>query len=126
MTGLSYYIILFFFFFQAEDGIRDYKVTGVQTCALPILQDVALLSVGVREQRDAAGPVRVVLDGRHAGRNAELVPPEVDPAVAALVPAAPPARRDVPLVVAPARLRERLHQPPPPPRPPYLGQVPDP
>src|SRR5256885_6772895 len=28
--------IVFFFFFQAEDGIRDYKVTGVQTCALPI------------------------------------------------------------------------------------------
>src|SRR5256885_11561697 len=27
---------MFFFFFQAEDGIRDYKVTGVQTCALPI------------------------------------------------------------------------------------------
>ena len=27
----------FIFFFQAEDGIRDYKVTGVQTCALPIL-----------------------------------------------------------------------------------------
>src|SRR2546426_3318234 len=27
---------LYFFFFQAEDGIRDYKVTGVQTCALPI------------------------------------------------------------------------------------------
>src|SRR5256885_8398374 len=28
-----------FFFFQAEDGIRDYKVTGVQTCALPIFVD---------------------------------------------------------------------------------------
>src|SRR5256885_10931108 len=27
---------IFIFFFQAEDGIRDYKVTGVQTCALPI------------------------------------------------------------------------------------------
>src|SRR6266540_3368232 len=27
----------FFFFFQAEDGIRDRDVTGVQTCALPIL-----------------------------------------------------------------------------------------
>src|SRR5256885_9634465 len=27
---------ILFFFFQAEDGIRDYKVTGVQTCALPI------------------------------------------------------------------------------------------
>src|SRR3989454_2043424 len=32
-----------FFFFQAEDGIRDYKVTGVQTCALPICRDVSLL-----------------------------------------------------------------------------------
>src|ERR1022692_1575492 len=29
------------FFFQAEDGIRDYKVTGVQTCALPIYLDSA-------------------------------------------------------------------------------------
>src|SRR5439155_5201416 len=28
--------VLFFFFFQAEDGIRDGHVTGVQTCALPI------------------------------------------------------------------------------------------
>src|SRR2546430_5414765 len=28
--------IVFFFFFQAEDGIRDLTVTGVQTCALPI------------------------------------------------------------------------------------------
>src|SRR6266403_5946630 len=30
------HVILFFFFFQAEDGIRDLYVTGVQTCALPI------------------------------------------------------------------------------------------
>src|SRR5438093_2004631 len=30
------FVILFFFFFQAEDGIRDWSVTGVQTCALPI------------------------------------------------------------------------------------------
>src|SRR5688572_22855477 len=30
------YIVCFFFFFQAEDGIRDLTVTGVQTCALPI------------------------------------------------------------------------------------------
>src|SRR6266487_6744744 len=30
------YGLLFFFFFQAEDGIRDGRVTGVQTCALPI------------------------------------------------------------------------------------------
>src|SRR5438046_9892881 len=29
-------VLTFFFFFQAEDGIRDWSVTGVQTCALPI------------------------------------------------------------------------------------------
>src|SRR5256885_2604079 len=37
---------MFFFFFQAEDGIRDYKVTGVQTCALPILTRQALENAG--------------------------------------------------------------------------------
>src|SRR5690606_34447621 len=31
---------MLFFFFQAEDGIRDFHVTGVQTCALPILLNV--------------------------------------------------------------------------------------
>src|SRR5687767_15356825 len=31
------FFFVFFFFFQAEDGIRDKLVTGVQTCALPIL-----------------------------------------------------------------------------------------
>src|SRR5690554_4975550 len=31
-------MFFFFFFFQAEDGIRDADVTGVQTCALPILE----------------------------------------------------------------------------------------
>src|SRR5207244_7737038 len=33
---LYFFIFFFFFFFQAEDGIRDDLVTGVQTCALPI------------------------------------------------------------------------------------------
>src|SRR5437763_13336821 len=33
---LCVYHFFFFFFFQAEDGIRDTSVTGVQTCALPI------------------------------------------------------------------------------------------
>src|SRR5690606_41128189 len=33
-------LFVFFFFFQAEDGIRDFHVTGVQTCALPILTHV--------------------------------------------------------------------------------------
>src|SRR5437667_6483088 len=34
---LMFILVIFFFFFQAEDGIRDRDVTGVQTCALPIL-----------------------------------------------------------------------------------------
>src|SRR5256886_8341790 len=34
--GLTDYLAVMFFFFQAEDGIRDLTVTGVQTCALPI------------------------------------------------------------------------------------------
>src|SRR5256885_9451406 len=41
-----------FFFFQAEDGIRDYKVTGVQTCALPIL-NWGLLEVFKLTARDS-------------------------------------------------------------------------
>src|SRR2546430_321674 len=35
-VGYPSFTALFFFFFQAEDGIRDLTVTGVQTCALPI------------------------------------------------------------------------------------------
>src|SRR2546430_12715681 len=36
---------VFFFFFQAEDGIRDLTVTGVQTCALPISRSLSAASV---------------------------------------------------------------------------------
>src|SRR5205823_12095812 len=39
MLRLMYDVIFFFFFFQAEDGIRDKLVTGVQTCALPIYEE---------------------------------------------------------------------------------------
>src|SRR2546426_12051867 len=52
-----------FFFFQAEDGIRDYKVTGVQTCALPISLEAAF----------GRGPGVVVIAGTGSiayGRNA--------------------------------------------------------
>src|SRR5437879_12679315 len=36
MQCVYLFLVVFFFFFQAEDGIRDTSVTGVQTCALPI------------------------------------------------------------------------------------------
>src|SRR5256885_12896842 len=45
-----------FFFFQAEDGIRDYKVTGVQTCALPIFDRGGLLQVGPESAGSVPGP----------------------------------------------------------------------
>ena len=35
-VGYKVWGYIFFFFFQAEDGIRDIGLTGVQTCALPI------------------------------------------------------------------------------------------
>src|SRR5256885_9035710 len=44
-------VSVFFFFFQAEDGIRDYKVTGVQTCALPIYLPGANLDRDCRTER---------------------------------------------------------------------------
>src|SRR5258708_31258961 len=54
------YFCFWFFFFQAEDGIRDDLVTGVQTCALPISRDLVELhrllveqAVGAAEHPDA-------------------------------------------------------------------------
>src|SRR5205085_7778629 len=47
----------FYFFFQAEDGIRDLTVTGVQTCALPIFETAKgqlLEVVGTYDQEDVA------------------------------------------------------------------------
>src|SRR5205823_12029327 len=45
------------FFFQAEDGIRDKLVTGVQTCALPISEDTAAIAIEA-----AAAPGNVTVD----------------------------------------------------------------
>ena len=43
---IAFFLFLFFFFFQAEDGIRDWSVTGVQTCALPICRGFAKADLG--------------------------------------------------------------------------------
>src|SRR3712207_3664633 len=53
---------MMFFFFQAEDGIRDIGVTGVQTCALPISADVTSTKAGAASARatDVFDGVRAV------------------------------------------------------------------
>src|SRR2546425_3701896 len=58
----------FFFFFQAEDGIRDKLVTGVQTCALPISDrdvrisgEVAIDLEGERDRRQHQGKARMLV-----------------------------------------------------------------
>src|SRR5256885_107439 len=54
--------MMFIFFFQAEDGIRDYKVTGVQTCALPICDCVCAKVAGfggLQHDRSERGEVGV-------------------------------------------------------------------
>src|SRR6266496_2157477 len=55
------FFIFFFFFFQAEDGIRDLYVTGVQTCALPIWR---LGRPGVVRPEESAGEGRPGWPGR--------------------------------------------------------------
>src|SRR5437660_4887121 len=62
--------IVFFFFFQAEDGIRDGHVTGVQTCALPISCWVRQL-FGARLGRDEelAYPAGGVWKRAHLGHD---------------------------------------------------------
>src|SRR2546426_8905325 len=60
---LYYLFLSFFFFFQAEDGILDYKVTRVQTCALPIWPQLL--------ETDSARPARACRPSgsdRHAAR----------------------------------------------------------
>src|ERR1700712_51580 len=72
--------------------------------------DVALLAVGVVQQRDTRGAVGVVLDVRDRGRHAVLVPPEVDQPVGTLVPAALVAHGHLAVDVATATAVERADQ----------------
>src|SRR5687767_8307738 len=60
----------FFFFFQAEDGIRDKLVTGVQTCALPILRRAIAMAYKVEDQ------IRIIRKGQ-ALRAHYPIPPGV-------------------------------------------------
>src|SRR6516165_3484192 len=64
---------VFFFFFQAEDGIRDLTVTGVQTCALPISAGLILVGVAVPGQAEPGRALRPdngaeLAGGEHSAR----------------------------------------------------------
>src|SRR5256884_2817958 len=74
--GILYCVIRsLFFFFQAEDGIRDVAVTGVQTCALPIFDPFSKtfwIFLSNRVHPDRRGNV-LPLEGRLANLAAEAV-----------------------------------------------------
>src|SRR5688572_31612942 len=92
-------MFIFFFFFQAEDGIRDLTVTGVQTCALPISRrDPEGLGRGSARRPTArrAAPVARARGGRHA----QALPDD------AAAPAAP--RRRAGAQIGRASCRERV------------------
>src|SRR3989449_7404550 len=72
--------LLLFFFFQAEDGIRDVAVTGVQTCALPIYRRRSARCADLA-RADEEGAFRVPPGGRGArgagrGGHGRAVPPQ--------------------------------------------------
>src|SRR5204862_4869779 len=64
-----FFFLFFFFFFQAEDGIRDLYVTGVQTCALPISM---VQQAGIVALREGEAYVRE-LRAQYAARRAQVV-----------------------------------------------------
>src|SRR2546429_4617325 len=65
--------VLFFFFFQAEDGIRDVAVTGVQTCALPIYTRVPQGFCAAPATADGRAPPRRL--ARRRGRPRDVCAP---------------------------------------------------
>src|SRR3989454_5724105 len=89
------------FFFQAEDGIRDYKVTGVQTCALPISRLLLILTARSNELHAVAGPSALISDGAiEALPTLELEPLPAQPAER--VVAARGAEGEAPIAGVPA------------------------
>src|SRR2546430_10365681 len=94
-----------FFFLQAEDGIRDLTVTGVQTCALPILG--RLLS-GPAPLRGRAGLELVVhpFGYRDAARFWEITDPKLAVLVHSVVGGTPAYRRELLREDTPANLAD--------------------
>src|ERR1700688_4334358 len=74
------------------------------------MQNVAFLSIGIVQQRQARRTVRVVLDCRDARGNALFLAPKIDGPVLLLVPSAAMTDRDLAVGVAPAGSLFRLDQ----------------
>src|SRR5689334_24699057 len=64
---ILFLFFFFFFFFQAEDGIRDGTVTGVQTCALPILRFEAHAAAQASHADRIPGPLRLAFSSPFGG-----------------------------------------------------------
>src|SRR5699024_11824976 len=71
VLGISAAVTTSVFFFQAEDGIRDRNVTGVQTCALPILGLAAVLHAHEQDCGSVGGHREWFLLRRHRVRSEE-------------------------------------------------------
>src|SRR5260221_9767596 len=93
---------VFFFFFQAEDGIRDHCVTGVQTCALPIFRLLSQARCAPRGHFDRENAIwyeiRLIATSlvpcvAAIGGAKGCTPPPPPPPPPRLPPAPPPRRR---------------------------------
>src|ERR1039457_3727271 len=91
-------ISFFGFFFQAEDGIRDHKVTGVQTCALPIYAaPLAPHIAGAVVARGGGNPLflRHLAATARTARGTLDLPDTIETVVAARIDRLAPAAREV-------------------------------
>src|SRR6267154_5094651 len=68
---ISSSLVCFFFFFQAEDGIRDGRVTGVQTCAIPISRENR--DVGAESKADGSALPHLEVEMLRRGQFFEMI-----------------------------------------------------
>src|SRR5207248_4019122 len=85
----NYLFFFLVFFFQAEDGIRDRTVTGVQTCALPISSASALSRIVFTSAAESADPGVGATKSPNSG-----VPVPLVAAITHVPPAAVPVRSE--------------------------------
>src|SRR2546427_6244607 len=103
-------VMCFFFFFQAEDGIRDLTVTGVQTCALPISpRGLRQVAAGMRDRARQELPIEL-LEEPIPGIVIAVVRPRAGCVLQAETPVAGRGRYTKERDIRGADLRRRLEQ----------------